>query len=92
MEAMLEGSDRDDSLSRRGPLAQAVGAISLMSALDRAAAQTGPRASPSPTRETFDFGWKFNKGDAPGAHSAIQKLRQWWSLILPEAARRHRAA
>jgi beta-galactosidase len=81
---MPEESERNNSLSRRGLLAQAVGAVSLMSALDRAGAQTGAAgARPSRSRESFDFGWKFNKGDAAGAQEPAFADANWRSLDVP---------
>src|ERR1039458_9835849 len=81
---MSEESERNNSLSRRGLLAQAVGAVSLMSALDRAGAQTGAAgARPARTRESFDFGWKFNKGDAAGAQEPAFADANWRSLDVP---------
>jgi beta-galactosidase len=81
---MPEESERNNSLSRRGLLAQAVGAVSLMSALDRAGAQTGAAgARPSRSRESFDLGWKFNKGDAAGAQEPAFADANWRSLDVP---------
>ena len=34
-----------------------------------------PANSPARIRESFDFGWKFFKGDAPGAQSQLHGLR-----------------
>ena len=53
-----------DALTRRGLLRQAVGGAALVSALQ---AQKQPASSVARIRETFDFGWKFLKGDSPGA-------------------------
>ena len=81
---MSEDPERNSFLSRRGLLAQAVGVVSLMSALDRAGAQTGPAGEPqSRSRETFDFGWKFNRGDAPGAQEPGFADANWRSLDVP---------
>src|ERR1035437_6765991 len=84
METMSEDPERNSFLSRRGLLAQAVGAVSLMPALNRAGAQSGPAGErPSRSRETFDFGWKFNKGDAPGAQEPDFTDANWRSLDVP---------
>ena len=52
----------------------------LVSALH---AQSQPANSAARTRETFDFGWKFFKGDAPGAQQPEFADATWRSLDLP---------
>ncbi len=85
---MTDDTERKDSLSRRGVLARAVGAAGLISALEsagRAGAQTRPAGEPSPARirASFDFDWKFNQGDAPGAQDPGFPDAGWRSLDLP---------
>ena len=69
-----------DTLTRRGLLRQAAGAAALVSALH---AQNQPAASAPRIRESFDFGWKFLKGDAPGAHQPDFSDSAWRALDLP---------
>ncbi len=81
---MNDNSARKDSLSRRGLLSRAVGAAGLMSALESTglgAAQAQPAAAR--LRESFDFEWKFNKGDAPGAQEAGFADASWRTLDVP---------
>ncbi len=49
-----------------------------LSALATAGAQTGPRF-----HESFDFGWRFFKGDAPGADQPAYADTTWRKLALP---------
>ncbi len=77
-------ADSNHSITRRGLLGQAVGAVALGSILDSTshlAAQT-PEAPPR-IRDSFDFGWKFSKGDAPGASQPGFNDASWRSLDLP---------
>jgi beta-galactosidase len=67
-------------LTRRGLLRQAAGGVALVSALH---AQSQPASSAARIRESFDFGWKFLKGDAPGAHSSEFSDAAWRSVDLP---------
>jgi len=69
--------------TRRGFLKQAAGAAAFVSAIagsHSALAQSSPR---SRTRELFDYGWKFFKGDAPGAQSPAFSDAGWRVLDLP---------
>ena len=75
-------------MSRRRLLGQAVGAAALASALEPAGAamaQTQPAGENSAPRirESFDFGWKFFKGDAPGAQQPDFSDAPWRTLDLP---------
>ena len=68
------------TLTRRGLLRQAVSGAALVSALH---AQDQP-ASPAPRiRESFDFGWKFLKGDSPGAQQPEFSDNAWRAVDLP---------
>jgi beta-galactosidase len=69
-----------DTLTRRGLLRQAVGGAALVSALH---AQSQPAGSAARIRETFDFGWKFLKGDSPGAQQPEFSDSAWRSVDLP---------
>jgi beta-galactosidase len=68
------------SLSRRCLLGQVVGAAALT-----ATAQTQPAAQNSAPRirDSFDFGWKFFKGDAPGAQQPDFPDASWRAVDLP---------
>ena len=81
-----------DSLSRRTLLGQVAGAAGVLSALGTAGqvnAQAPPAAAARPggmggrVREIFDFGWKFFKGDAPGAQQANFADAKWQDVDLP---------
>ena len=74
----------NDAITRRGLLGQALGAAALISAVDSASqlfAQTPE--PPARIRESLDFGWKFFKGDAPGAQQPGFADASWRSLDLP---------
>jgi beta-galactosidase len=68
------------SLSRRSLLGQAVGAAALAAA---AQAQPAGQNSAPRIRESFDFGWKFFKGDAPGAQQPDFTDASWKDVDLP---------
>jgi beta-galactosidase len=71
--------------TRRRWLSRAAGGVawaSAMKTLTPAFAQSS--ANPSPrVRESFDFGWKFQKGDWPGAQEPEFADAAWRSLDLP---------
>jgi beta-galactosidase len=68
------------TLTRRGLLRQAVGGAALVSALH---AQNQPASPSARIRESFDFGWKFLKGDAPGAQQPEFSDSAWRGVDLP---------
>ena len=68
------------TLTRRGLLRQAVSGAALVSALH---AQSQPASSAARIRESFDFGWKFLKGDAPGAQQPEFSDSPWRFVDLP---------
>jgi|HubBroStandDraft_6_1064221.scaffolds.fasta_scaffold00363_3 beta-galactosidase len=73
-------------LSRRQLLRQAVGAAALASGFATAglsAAESGPNVAASRILENFDFGWKFRKGDFPGAEATEFSDSGWKTLDLP---------
>src|SRR5271167_2499286 len=77
-------ADSNDSITRRGLLGQALGAVALGSVIDssnRLAAQAAE--APPRMRDSFDFGWKFHKGDAPGALQPDFDDANWRSLDVP---------
>src|ERR1035438_6479566 len=74
----------NDSMTRRGLLGRALGTAALISALDSAKQLAGqtPEAA-TRARDSFDFGWKFLKGDAAGAQQPGFADTNWRSLDLP---------
>jgi beta-galactosidase len=66
-------------MTRRDLLKQAAGAAALASA-NQLFAQT---PEPARIRDSFDFGWKFSKGDFPGAQQPAFSDSAWRSLDLP---------
>jgi hypothetical protein len=69
---MKKESELSDPLSRRSLLGRAVGAAGIMAALGstgQADAQMQPADDSGGVRvrDSFDFGWKFFKGNAQGA-------------------------
>jgi beta-galactosidase len=78
-----------DSLTRRGLLGRAVGAAGILSALEstgqvdaQAPPAGGGRGGPR-VRDSFDFGWKFFKGDAQGAQQPDFVDASWKDVDLP---------
>ncbi|HXN49701.1 MAG TPA: hypothetical protein VN893_23820, partial [Bryobacteraceae bacterium] len=69
--------DRGGTISRR----QLLGAAALVAGLRPAA--LGQDQAAARVREGFDFGWKFFKGDAPGAQQPGFSDSGWRSLDLP---------
>jgi len=85
---MKNASGLMDSLSRRSLLGQAVGVAGIVAALGskgQADAQTQPAgdSGAARVRDSFDFGWKFFKGDAPGAQQPSFADASWKSVDLP---------
>ena len=71
-------------MTRRSLIGRAVGAAALVSALDSAGQLVAQTPEPPVRiRDTFDFGWKFFKGDAPGAQQLTFADANWRSLDLP---------
>ena len=69
-------------MSRRGMLRRAMGAAVLAPVLHSAVAADATPA-PARIRETFDFGWKFFKGDAVGAQQPSFSDSAWRAVDLP---------
>jgi len=77
-----------DALSRRSLLGQAVSAAGIIAALGstgQADAQTQPAgdSGAARVRDSFDFGWTFFNGDAPGAQQPTFTDASWRSVDLP---------
>src|ERR1700678_1683538 len=73
-----------DQMTRRGLLGRAIGAAAALSAFDSANRLAGQTPdAPARIRDSFDFGWKFYKGDAPGAQQPGFADANWRSLDLP---------
>ncbi len=75
-------NNTDNSITRRGLFRRAVGAAALAPVL-RTALAAETTAAPARTRETFDFGWKFFKGDAVGAQQPGFSDSAWTPVDLP---------
>jgi beta-galactosidase len=72
--------------TRRDLLVHAARGAVLVSAspyLARAQAALSPDNSTTRTRDSFDFGWKFLKGDAPGAQRPQFADASWRNVDLP---------
>jgi beta-galactosidase len=65
------------SITRRALLGGVAGSAFL------AQAQSDSAQSPARIRDSFDFGWKFFKGDAPGAQQPTFSDAAWRALDLP---------
>ena len=77
-------SDSNDCMTRRGLLSRALGAAAVVSALDSASQLTAQAPDPLPRiRDSFDFGWRFWKGDASGAQEPAFADANWRTLDLP---------
>jgi len=75
-----------NSLSRRQLLKGAVTTALVVSApsfIGTAFAQSEPDVVAQRIRESFDFGWKFRKGDFPGAEAPDFSESDWRTLDLP---------
>ncbi len=74
------------SLSRRQLLKGAVSAAAVASAssfIGSSYAQSRSDVVPQRIRESFDFGWKFRKGDSPAAEAPGFSDADWGTLDLP---------
>lgn len=74
------------TLNRRQLLKGAVGAAALASAVPPLASGYDPgrvEVATTRIRETFDFGWKFHKGDVPGAQAPDFSDASWKGVDLP---------
>jgi beta-galactosidase len=65
-------------MTRRDLMKQAIGAAALTAVLDAQAPAAAVRI-----RDSFDFGWKFFKGDAPGGQEPGFDDAAWRNLDLP---------
>jgi len=74
------------SITRRELIAQAARGAVILSALPHLGLTEAQTLSPMPSmrsRDSFDFGWKFLKGDAPGAQIPGFSDAAWRDLDLP---------
>jgi beta-galactosidase len=86
---MKNENEATNSLTRRSLLGQAVGAAGILSALE-STGQANAQAPPAGggrggarIRDSFDFGWKFFKGDAQGAQQPDFADASWKDVDLP---------
>lgn len=70
-----------DAFTRRSLMRQAAGMVAF-AALDTAA-EGQAAAAPARIRDGFDLGWKFFKGDTPGAQQSAFADTAWRTLDLP---------
>ncbi|MBN2243311.1 MAG: DUF4982 domain-containing protein [Acidobacteria bacterium] len=75
-------------LSRRSLFKQAAGSVAFLSVLKSLDSARGQAPDPGPgppprVRESFDFGWKFTRGDAAGAQDPGYDDRSWRGVDLP---------
>ncbi len=83
---LQEKQDSSSLLTRRELLTQATAGVVLVSASSYLGHAQTLLSSSSPatrTRDSFDFGWKFLKGDIPGAHRPEFSDAHWRELDLP---------
>src|ERR1017187_7800601 len=77
-------SNSNESITRRDILGRALGGAALATALgSEGQAQAQGTETPLRLRDAFDFGWKFTRGDAPGAQQPAFADTGWRSLDLP---------
>src|SRR5579883_2145339 len=57
--------------------------LAMAATLPAMAASEEARTTPLRRRDSFDFDWKFFKGDAPGAQSPAFNDHSWRTLDLP---------
>jgi len=77
-------SNSNESITRRNLLERALGTAALAAALgSESQAQAQGTEAPLRIREAFDFGWKFTRGDVPGAEQPAFVDASWRSLDLP---------
>ncbi len=73
-----------DLITRRDLLGSALGTATLISALDSAGNLTAQTTEPAPrVRDSFDFGWRFTRGDPHAAEQPGFADGSWRRLDLP---------
>jgi len=83
---MTNDSAPAGSVSRRDLLRQAIGAAAMVSAFQSIGsdyAQAQPTGSAPRIRDSFDFGWKFLKGESLGAQQPEFSDSSWKNVDLP---------
>jgi len=77
-------SNSDQPITRRNLLERALGTAALATALgSEGQSQAQGTEVPPRIRDAFDFGWKFTRGDVPGAQQPAFADAGWRSLDLP---------
>jgi beta-galactosidase len=77
-------SNSNESITRRNILGRALGGAALATALgSEGRSQAQGTETPLRLRDAFDFGWKFTRGDAPGAQQPAFTDTNWRGLDLP---------
>ena len=77
-------SNSNESITRRDILGRALGSAALATALgSEGQSQAQGTETPLRLRDAFDFGWKFTRGDAPGAQQPAFTDTNWRGLDLP---------
>jgi beta-galactosidase len=75
-------SNSNESITRRDLFGRAIGTAALAAALGSEGQAQGTEA-PLRIRDSFDFGWKFTRGDLPSAQQPAFPDAGWRSLDLP---------
>ena len=76
-------SNSNESITRRDILGRALGTAALAAAIGSESQSQAQGFAAAPRRDAFDFGWKFTRGDAPGAQQPAFADTSWRSLDLP---------
>ena len=76
-------SNSKESITRRDILGRALGTAALAAAIGSEGQSQAQGFAATPRRDAFDFGWKFTRGDAPGAQQAAFADASWRTLDLP---------
>jgi beta-galactosidase len=76
-------SNSNESITRRNLLGRALGTAALAAAIGSEGESQAQGFTAAPRRDAFDFGWKFTRGDAPGAQQPSFADASWRSLDLP---------
>lgn len=85
MDKLVEGPARFTRRELLSHAARGAAALSILSPWSRSAQSLLAESVPDPrrTRDSFDFGWRFTRGDPPGAHQPGFDDAAWRQLDLP---------